>query len=437
MLYTRAFFIPLTMEKIYRLFLESNGVCTDSRKLENNQLYFALRGENFDGHSFVEEANKKGAIGCIIDDATYANEKNILVDDVLTCLQQLANFHRNKLNIPILALTGSNGKTTSKKIISQVLAKKFKVTATRGNLNNHIGVPLSLLEMNSATEFGVIEMGANHQKEIEFLCSIAEPNYGYITNFGKAHLEGFGGIEGVIKGKSELYNHIIKTNGLLFVNGDDPVQLEKSANARCVFFGSKKTEKNTHVIELAAKSPTLKIKAGNQLIQTSLIGAYNFSNIAAGIAIGLHFGIDIEEIKNSLENFEPEGNRSQVMKTEKNNVLLDAYNANPTSMEAAIKNFDELEHPAKILILGDMFEIGETALEEHKKIAEIAEKSTAEKVYLCGEFFSSAVHENEKITLSTDTLSLLEALKKEELQHKFILLKGSRGMAMERLLKAL
>lgn len=425
------------MEKIYNLFLKSSGVCTDSRKLGENQLYFALKGVHFDGHLFVEEALKKGAIACIVDNASYNNTKCILVDDVLTTLQKLANFHRNQLQVPILALTGSNGKTTTKKIIHQILENKFKVTATKGNLNNHIGVPLSLLELTSETEFAVIEMGANHQKEIEFLSSIAAPNFGYITNFGKAHLEGFGGVEGVIKGKSELYNYIIESNGSLFVNYDDPIQVEKSKPAKCIYFGSNNSANVTFTINLLDNSPEVSVEVYGKEIHTSLVGKYNFGNIAAGIAIGLYFGVSLEAIKNTLENFEPEGNRSQIIETKNNRILLDAYNANPTSMEAAIENFNAIHHEDKVLILGDMFEIGETTLEEHKKIASIAEQSTASKVYLCGKHFSKAVQATSKTVVVEETLQLKEMLLDEQLKGKFIVLKGSRGMALERLLETL
>lgn len=425
------------LSKIYNLFLNSSGICTDSRKLLKNQLYFALKGEHFDGHQFVEDALRMGAIGCVISDARYSNEQCIEVEDVLVMLQQLANHHRRQLKTPILAITGSNGKTTSKKIISQILSNKYKVTATQGNLNNHIGVPLSLLELKPETEFAVIEMGANHQKEIEFLCRIAEPNFGYITNFGKAHLEGFGGVEGVIKGKSELYNYIIESNGSLFVNCDDPIQLEKSKPAKCIYFGSNKTTEVSFAIKLLDNSPEVSVEVNGKEIHTSLIGKYNFGNIAAGIAIGLHFDVSIEDIKNTLENFEPEGNRSQILVTKKNKILLDAYNANPTSMEAAIENCNAINHDDKVLILGDMFEIGETTREEHQKIARLAESSSASKVYLCGKHFSEAVLTTSKTVIVEGTLELKKILLDEQLDGKFIVLKGSRGMALERLLETL
>lgn len=425
------------MKEIYDLFLRSNGVCTDSRKLKKNQLYFALKGEHYDGHQFIEEAHRKGAIGCIIDNSTFTGSYCIIVKDVLKALQQLANIHRRHLNTPILAITGSNGKTTSKKITSQILSNKYKIIATKGNLNNHIGVPLSLLEIKKETELAIIEMGANHQKEIEFLCSITEPNFGYITNFGKAHLEGFGGLKGVIKGKSELYKYIIKTKGLLFVNHDDPIQLEKSERANCVYFGSEKFNKVAYKIKLVSSSPTVKISVNSKVITTSLIGKYNFGNIAAGLAIGLHFGIELDKIKQCLENFEPEGNRSQIIKTEKNKILLDAYNANPTSMEAAIDNFNAVEAADKVLILGDMFEIGATTKAEHQKIASLARVSAATKVYLCGKHFTEAVESNQKTVVTEDTLQLKELLRKIDIKNTFILVKGSRGMALERLLEVL
>ncbi len=426
------------MKELYQLFLQSDGVCTDSRSIQPNQLYFALKGERFDGHNFVDEVLQKGAHYCIVDDPSYNKEKCFLVEDVLQTLQGLANHHRKELNIPIISLTGSNGKTTSKKIISQILACKYKVTATKGNLNNHIGVPLSLLSLNQNTEIGVIEMGANHQKEIDFLCGIAAPNYGYITNFGKAHLEGFGGVEGVIKGKSELYNYIIAHKGKLFVNSDDPIQMEKSAKGDCIYFGQQSTGVENYQIKFVDAQPTVRVFVHETEIQTNLIGAYNFTNIASGIAIGLYFGISLEAIKKVLENFEPEGNRSEIISTAKNKILLDAYNANPTSMEAAIKNFESINETKKVLILGDMFEVGDTSMEEHQKIAQLALDSSAKQVYLCGEnFFKAVNYTDKKLKIVQTTLQLKELLAKENIANAFILLKGSRGMALEKVLEVL
>jgi len=421
----------MTIEILHQIFLRSNSVCTDTRKVQKNDLFFALKGENFNGNLFAQEAIAKGASHAIIDDENYkTTEGCILVDDVLSALQQLAAFHRRYLNIKILALTGSNGKTTTKELLHTVLSKKFKTIATRGNLNNHIGVPLTLLNMNNSTEIGIIEMGANHLKEIEFLCNLAQPDYGYITNFGKAHLEGFGGVQGVIKGKSELYHHLITNNKLIFLNTNDNKQVEILKGYKSTFsFGSH--PKNDVIIHLVDVNPFVVSKFKSTIINSQLIGSYNFSNISAALTIGNYFKIDIHSIKDAIEQFEPNSNRSQLISKRSNSIILDAYNANPTSMKAALDNFIKMKTTTKIVILGDMFELGEDAHKEHTFIADYCNSLNLDKVYLIGENFL-------KINTDGPTFKSFECFRHNvdfsSLEKTTILIKGSRGMALERIL---
>ena len=325
-------------------------------------MFFCLKGDKFDANTFAKEALEKGAAFVIIDDSDYyINEQTILVEDTLITLQELAQFHRLFLKLPIIALTGSNGKTTTKELINAVLSEKYKVKATIGNLNNHIGVPLTLLSFDKTTEIGIVEMGANHQKEIEFLCQIAQPDYGYITNFGKAHLEGFGGVEGVIKGKSEMYDYLRGNNKMVFVNVDDSIQNEKSTNIKRFSFSLNNSTADVKISTIEA-NPMVKIIFNNQTVQSHLIGIYNANNINAAITIGNYFKVSDELIKEAIENYIPENNRSQLILKNGNEIILDAYNANPSSMAAAIANFIQLEKKNKIAILGDMFELGEESL---------------------------------------------------------------------------
>ena len=378
----------MEIEKIYKKFLECSGVSTDTRKIEEQSMFFALKGDNFDANSFAKEALQKGAKYVIIDNANFKiNNTTILVEDVLKCLQDLANYHRKQLKTVLIGLTGSNGKTTTKELINAVLSSKFKTIATIGNLNNHIGVPLTLLRLKPETEIGIIEMGANHLKEIEFLCNLAQPDYGYITNFGKAHLEGFGGIQGVIKGKSELYHHLITNNKLIFLNTNDNKQVEILKGYKSTFsFGSH--PKNDVIIHLVDVNPFVVSKFKSTIINSQLIGSYNFSNISAALTIGNYFKIDIHSIKDAIEQFEPNSNRSQLISKRSNSIILDAYNANPTSMKAALDNFIKMKTTTKIVILGDMFELGKEANKEHAFIADYCYRLNLNKVYLIGENFT-------------------------------------------------
>ena len=424
----------MTIAELHKRFLEVGRISTDTRKIEPNSIFFALKGENFDGNKFAKTALEKGASLVIADDPKYTHHHNIiLVDNSLKCLQRLANYHRNYSKSRIIALTGSNGKTTTKELIFEVLSKKYKTIATIGNLNNHIGVPLSLLRIKEDTELAIIEMGANHQKEIEFLAALAQPNFGYITNFGKAHLEGFGGVEGVIKGKSELYDYLMAEGQHIFLNADDPIQLEK-LSSYVKKFGFSTENEHYFKIKLLGSEPFVSLAVEATEIHTQLIGNYNFANCAAAILIGKYFNVPMELIKEALENYVPQNNRSQLLEQKDFKIVLDAYNANPTSMEAALKNFKTMSDGYKILFLGDMFELGDSAMEEHQKIATMAENMGFDLVYLIGENFYKTSSSSKKFK-TFDALSTF--LQQQELPQGSILIKGSRGMALERILPLL
>lgn len=411
---------------LYKLYAKNFLVDTDSRSIRKGSIFFALSGPNFNGNKFAEDALKKGADYAVIDDEKFnTSNKTILVKNTLETLQKLANYHRKKLNIPIIALTGSNGKTTTKELINSILSKKYNTVATKGNLNNHIGVPLTLLSMTSATEIGIVEMGANHLNEISFLCKMAEPNYGYITNFGKAHLEGFGSVEGVIKGKSELYNYIKNTNGSVFLNTDDSIQVSRSKGIKSISF-------NKESIPFLGANPLVTIQFKNQLIKSMLVGAYNYSNIASAVVIGNYFNVSVTAIKEAVESYEPKNNRSQIITKGGTKIILDAYNANPTSMEAALKNFAALKEENKIVFLGDMFELGSSSGYEHQKIAELATSFDFNKIYLIGKAFSTTLVKN---ALHFDSFESLKNSNPHINTNKTtVLIKGSRGMALERIL---
>jgi UDP-N-acetylmuramoyl-tripeptide--D-alanyl-D-alanine ligase len=416
----------MKIEDIYKLYTKSYLVDTDTRKIRKGSIFFALKGDNFDGNKFAKTALEEGSSYAIVDNKAYVlNSKTILVSNTLETLQELAHYHRNKLGIPVIALTGSNGKTTTKELIYSVLKKRFNVVATSGNLNNHIGVPLTLLTMTPKTELGLVEMGANHLKEIEFLCKIAQPNYGYITNFGKAHLEGFGGVEGVIKGKSELYNFLKLSNGFAFINTDDPLQIEQAKGLKTIPFNSSK-------IELLESSQFVSVLFNNERIFSNLIGAYNFSNIAAAIAIGAYFKISTLEIKQAIESYIPQNHRSQIIEKNGVQIIMDAYNANPSSMQAALSNFNNIKSPVKIVILGDMFELGESSTAEHQNIADLALSLNLSKVYLIGKAFSAIDAKNALVYNNFE--SFKAAFNPKNLKKATILIKGSRGMALERIL---
>lgn len=418
---------------IHGLFLKSKGISIDTRKIEKDSMFVAIKGDRFDANTFAKEALDKGASSVIIDNPSfYIDDRTILVEDSLVALQQLAQFHRKYLNLPIIALTGSNGKTTTKELIQVVLSKKFKTKATVGNLNNHIGVPLTLLSFDSETEIGIVEMGANHQQEIEFLCTLATPNYGYITNFGKAHLEGFGGVEGVIKGKSEMYQYLFENNGLAFVNLEDQIQVEKTKALAVFSFGVGIT--SDVVIRDVKANPFVEIAYDDVVVASHLIGLYNANNLNAAITIGKYFKVDDLAIKEALEGYVPENNRSQLICKGSNEIILDAYNANPSSMAVAIQNFVQLNKANKVMVLGDMFELGDDSLKEHKAIVEMSIIDDSVTCFFIGKAFYENKKEKSNFGFYESFSDFETYLKETSFSESMILIKGSRGMALERTL---
>ena len=425
----------MSIEEIHNLFLTCNEISIDTRKIEPNSFFVALKGERFDANTFSKQALEKGASYVLIDNADYfIDNRTVLVEDCLTTLQELAKFHRQFLKLPIIALTGSNGKTTTKELINVVLSKKYNTKATNGNYNNHIGVPLTLLSFNTETEIGIVEMGANHQKEIEFLCDLAQPDYGYITNFGKAHLEGFGGVEGVIKGKSEMYTFLKSNNKLVFVNLDDEIQNTKTIDFSRITF-SQKYKKATVFIESVTANPFVKIKAFNIDFNSHLIGLYNANNINAAITIGNYFGVTLNGCKEAIESYIPKNNRSQLLTKGSNEIILDAYNANPSSMMVALENFIQVDKINKVVIIGDMYELGESTAAEHKEIVNFLEKSSLFECHFVGKYFFDTSVQNENFHFYKTFEDFGQFLKNTKLDHKTILIKGSRGMALERTLE--
>ncbi|MBR9757274.1 MAG: UDP-N-acetylmuramoyl-tripeptide--D-alanyl-D-alanine ligase [Algicola sp.] len=426
----------MTIDSLYQRFLECSGACTDTRHITNNSMFFALKGENFNGNTFADKALENGAKYVVIDEEAYkTSPKHILVDHVLTTLQHLATHHRKQLNTPIIALTGSNGKTTTKELIKAVLSQKYQVSATKGNLNNHIGVPLTLLDLKKETEIAVVEMGANHHHEIDFLCGLTLPDFGLITNFGKAHLEGFGSLDGVVKAKSELYNHLKNHNKPIFLNEADKTQVAQVGQYyNTIPFGP--NAKKTTVSFLSA-NPLVSVTYMGQQINSHLIGRYNFNNIAVAIAVGQHFNVAPALIKHAIENYIPANNRSQMIETGKNSVLLDAYNANPTSMMAALENFTSLAGKEKLVILGDMFELGKDSQLEHQHVVSFLEGQKNLKAFIVGQAFFEAKTNAAHLHAFKGYQDLAEHLKNSPISGQHILIKGSRGMALERALDLL
>ena len=422
----------MSTEELYKKFIKSDGVITDSRKIITNCMFFSIKGPNFNGNEFAKTALENGALFSVVDDKNYFydNKNYIYVEDCLDTLQKLANFHRKKLKTKIIGITGSNGKTTSKELINSVLKTHFKTYCTKGNLNNHIGVPLSLLEISNETEFAIIEMGANHIGEIKLLSKIAEPDYGYITNFGKAHLEGFGSLEGVIKGKCELYDYLISSSGFVFYNSDDKKQnkiLSKYTNK--FGFSQKEADFKYTVI---SENPNIILNAKNTTIESTLFGSYNIQNIVSAISIGSYFGIGIEKIKEGVYNYIPSNNRSQIVKKSSNKIVLDAYNANPTSMTLAIKSFDKSDLKNKILILGDMYELGKEQNKFHQEIVDYCKSLVVDRVFLIGQIFSKTSF-TEKFISCKNYKELLDNKDFKNIINSNILIKGSRGMQLEKI----
>ena len=421
----------MTTAELFEQFLKSKTVTTDTRNISKDCIFFALKGANFNGNTFAQEAINQGARIAIVDEAEFENQTNniFLVDDALKTLQDLAKTYRNYLKIPFIGLTGSNGKTTTKELISAVLKEKFRTHYTFGNLNNHIGVPLTILSIPENTEIAVIEMGANHQKEIELLASISQPDFGYITNFGKAHLEGFGGFEGVIKGKSELYNYLKSANKIAFINANDPIQVEKTTDIKRISF-SDQNNADYQIQLIENKQEYLAVKYQNLDIQSHLTGNYNFSNISCAIAIGSYFGIDSDLIKQGIENYYPSNNRSQIIEKENYKIVMDAYNANPSSMEASLNNFAKFEG-SKTIIIGDMFELGEESKTEHQRILELAESLNFNQIYILGLHFKETNVTNINVVKFDNRQSFEEFLKNNVINSQNILIKGSHGMRLD------
>ncbi len=432
----------MNTEELYEIYKKHPVVSTDTRTIDNGCFYFALKGENFNGNSFAADALAKGASFAVIDEEEYKkDERFILVEDVLNSLQRLANFHRRQLRCPVIAITGSNGKTTTKELISRVLARKFQTHSTKGNLNNHIGVPLTILAAPSDCEMLVVEMGANHQKEIETLCAIAMPDFGIINNVGKAHLEGFGGFDGVKKGKGELYEFLSTHHGCAFLNGNNPhlVEMIKQQNVkRRITYGA--SENFDCRGKLLSSFPFLKIewKAGGEegIISSQMIGEYNFENILAAVCIGNYFGVKSGDIINAIEEYVPDNSRSQIVKRGSNTIILDAYNANPASMEAALKNLSLMEGRHKLVFLGEMAELGNESEVEHKHITELLKSQNLEKIILVGkEYFEfrSALQAIHFLTSS----EAADWAKDQKISNATILIKGSRSSKMEIVLASL
>lgn len=424
------------LELVYKAFRDGSRVTTDSREVKEGDIFIALKGENHNGNTFAEKAIAQGARHVVIDEAEYnTSPRCVLVPDTLRFLQQLAHYHRRQLNIPILGITGTNGKTTTKELCHAVLSKKYKTVATKGNLNNHIGVPLTLLSMDAGTEFGIVEMGANHPGEIKDLCEIAEPDYGIITNIGYAHLEGFGSYENIIETKSALYKSVMSKEGILFVNSQDELLCRLSEESKRFTYGMEGTLANG---EIAQTTPylvyTLKTRHGHLYIRTKLIGGYNFDNAMAASAVGTYFEVDPLQIQAAMEAYTPSNLRSQLLKTERNTIILDAYNANLSSMRVAISNFAEMKANDKLVIIGEMRELGAISNDAHREIMDLIASHKFPKVFIVGHNFESFRNKYTFTTYFPDTEALIEYLKTHEVANSFILVKGSRGNKLERII---
>jgi len=418
-------------EKLYEKFLEAGKISTDTRQIAEGSVFFALRGDKFNANEFAQQALEKGARYAVVDDAQYAKDPRcILVDDVLKTLQELARYHRSKLTIPVIGLTGSNGKTTSKELLNAVLSKKFKTFATKGNLNNHIGVPLSVLSIDNSVEIAVIEMGANHLGEIALLCSITNPTHGFITNIGKAHIGTFGGFENIIRGKSELYQHLIVNQGTVFINSQNEILANMAKRFNKPHFYPASGD-YIHVTLLDA-DPFIRYETEErEIIQTQLMGAYNFENIAAALCIGKFFGVDAADANKAIADYVPGNMRSQILTKGTNTIILDAYNANPSSMEAAINNLAGMNSKRKVAIIGDMFELEEEAEKEHRKIGELLNEKKIDQVYFCGKLMKAAKAAHGAGKLFEEKELLLNELKNNPIKDSTILVKASRGIGLE------
>lgn len=424
----------MDIKTLYARFAESGQVSTDTRKIFPGSIFFALKGDRFNGNEFAESALENGASYAVVDEPQVAtSDRFFVVENVLETLQDLARYHRSQLTIPVIGLTGSNGKTTSKELVNAVLSKKYKTYATKGNLNNHIGVPLTLLAIDPSVEIAVIEMGANHLGEIAFLCSLANPTYGFITNIGKAHVGTFGGYENIIRAKSELYQHLIEHNGVVFINSQNKILANMARRFKNpVLYPAKGDYYHCALIDA---DPYVKIRAeNNEVIQSNLIGAYNFENIAVALCVGKYFGVGETLSNTAIAAYMPGNMRSQLITKGSNTIILDAYNANPSSMRAAIENFSAMAAKSKVVILGDMFELEEEAEAEHRNIGRILHQHNFDKVLLCGQLMRFAKEEYPDATLFEKKELLIEELKEKPIRNATILVKASRGIGLEAVL---
>lgn len=421
----------MDIHKLYQKYRESGKVSTDTRQIIPGSVFVALKGDKFNANEFAAEALLKGASAAVVDEATYAvDDRYFLVDNALDALQKLARHHRDQLKIPVVGLTGSNGKTTSKELLNAVLSKKYRTYATKGNLNNHIGVPLTILAIDDSIELAIVEMGANHVGEIALLCSIANPTHGFITNIGKAHIGTFGGFENIIRAKSELYQHLITTQGQVFINSQQSILSNMAKRfAKPLFYPA---PGGYYHCELLASDPFLRIKAENgDAITTQLVGGYNFENAAAALCIGKFFNVDAKLANKAVAEYAPGNMRSQIVKKNSNTIILDAYNANPSSMAAAIENLSAMNSEKKVVILGDMFELEHEAEAEHRSLGKLLKQKTFDKVYLCGKLMKNAQHEFPSAVLFEKKDDLITELKKNPIQNSTILVKASRGIGLE------
>ncbi len=426
----------ISIEQLYKIFLQHSSVCTDTRKIKQGDIFFALKGGNFNGNIFALQALQLGASYAVIDETQEENHENFIkVDDVLATLQQLSKHHREQFNIPFIGITGSNGKTTTKELINAVLSSHYKTYTTQGNLNNHIGVPLTLLSIKKDAQMAVIEMGANHQKEIEAYCKWAQPTHAIITNCGKAHLEGFGGIEGVRKGKGELFDFVRAHNGVAFVYNEFDYFHEMSKGIReVVWYGINDGDVCGKVL---SSQPFLEVEITKGFsyasVKTHLVGDYNLPNILCAITVGKYFNVDEEKIKTAIEHYHPSNSRSQLIEVGSNKIILDAYNANPTSMKAAIENFEHITSPNKILILGGMMEMGEDSIREHENLISLIDNYKWSNVLLVGGDFKNVSHHYIYVNSADEAA---DWLKQQNFQNAYILIKGSRSIQLEKALVA-
>ena len=421
----------MDIQNLYQKYRASGKVSTDTRQITPGSVFFALKGEKFNANEFAADALLKGASHAVIDEPRFAtDDRFIVVDDVLEALQKLARYHRDQLKIPFIGLTGSNGKTTSKELLHAVLSKKYKTLATKGNLNNHIGVPLTILSIDDSIEVAVIEMGANHLGEIALLSSIANPTHGFITNIGRAHIGMFGGFENIIRAKSELYQHLIQTKGQVFINSQNPILFNMAKRFTNPLFYPGGGD--YYHCELLSADPFLKVRTeSGEEITTQLIGDYNFENVAVALCIGKHFGVKSKEANAAIAGYAPGKMRSQVIKKGTNTIILDAYNANPSSMSAAIENLAAMKTGKKAVILGDMFELGDEAEADHKTIGKLLSAKQFDEVYLCGSLMKAAKQELPSAHHFEKKEDLLKALQQNPLSDATILVKASRGIGLE------